>query len=93
MTAGNYLRANLIRMPHNRRGARHISTPPPPRAPLGRGHEGRREASHGSVATMSALVLGLLVTSVKDAYDTRKGEVIQLAAKVAFIDRVLRAYG
>jgi hypothetical protein len=47
----------------------------------------------GLVATMSALVLGLLVTSVKGAYDTRRAEVIQLAAKVAFIDRVLRAYG
>jgi hypothetical protein len=47
----------------------------------------------GLVATMSALVLGLLVTSVKGAYDTRKHEVRQLAAKVAFIDRVLRAYG
>jgi hypothetical protein len=29
----------------------------------------------GLVATMSALVLGLLVTSVKGAYDTRRGEV------------------
>ena len=32
----------------------------------------------GLVATMSALVLGLLVTSVKGAYDARKGEVIQM---------------
>jgi hypothetical protein len=47
----------------------------------------------GLVATMSALVLGLLVTSVKGAYDTRRGEVIQMAAKVAYIDRVLKAYG
>ena len=47
----------------------------------------------GLVATMSALVLGLLVTSVKGAYDTRRGEVIEIAAKVAFIDRMLRAYG
>jgi hypothetical protein len=47
----------------------------------------------GLVATMSAVVLGLLVTSVKVAYDTRRGEVIEIAAKVAYIDRVLRAYG
>ncbi|HEY5811545.1 MAG TPA: hypothetical protein VIT23_02700 [Terrimicrobiaceae bacterium] len=47
----------------------------------------------GLVATMAALVLGLLVSSVKGAYDNRKGEVIQMAAKVAFIDRVLKAYG
>ncbi|HVQ21163.1 MAG TPA: hypothetical protein VMS23_08965, partial [Terrimicrobiaceae bacterium] len=32
----------------------------------------------GLVATMSALVLGLLVTSVKGAYDNRRGEVIQM---------------
>ena len=47
----------------------------------------------GLVATMSALVLGLLVTSVKGAYDTRRGEVIQMAATVTFLDRVLKGYG
>src|SRR5206468_3574570 len=40
----------------------------------------------GLVATMTALVLGLLVSSAKDAYDTRRSEVIQMAAKVAFLD-------
>jgi hypothetical protein len=39
----------------------------------------------GLVATMSALVLG--------AYDTERSEVIQIAAKVAFLDRVLAVYG
>src|SRR5437870_11158892 len=47
----------------------------------------------GLVATMTALVLGLLVSSAKDAYDTRRSEVIQMAAKVAFLDRVLGLYG
>ena len=47
----------------------------------------------GLVATMSALVLGLLVSSAKGAYDTERSEVIQMAAKVAFLDRVLDAYG
>ncbi|MGE5208070.1 MAG: hypothetical protein ACM3KL_01940 [Alphaproteobacteria bacterium] len=47
----------------------------------------------GLVATMSALVLGLLVSSAKGAYDTERSEVIQIAAKVAFLDRVLAAYG
>jgi hypothetical protein len=47
----------------------------------------------GLVATMSALVLGLLVSSAKGAYDTERSEVIQMAAKVAFLDRVLAAYG
>src|SRR6267142_4083487 len=47
----------------------------------------------GLVATMTALVLGLLVSSAKGAYDTKRSEVIQMAAKVAFLDRVLGLYG
>jgi hypothetical protein len=47
----------------------------------------------GLVATMTALVLGLLVSSAKEAYDTKRSEVIQMAAKVAFLDRVLALYG
>src|SRR5580765_4081698 len=47
----------------------------------------------GLVATMTALVLGLLVSSAKGAYDTKRSEVIQMAAKVAFLGRVLAAYG
>jgi Protein of unknown function (DUF4239) len=47
----------------------------------------------GLVATMAALVLGLLVSSAKGSYDTERSEVIQMAAKVAFLDRVLSIYG
>src|SRR5438046_6967455 len=47
----------------------------------------------GLVATMTALVLGLLVSSAKGAYDTKRSEVIQMAAKVAFLDRLLGLYG
>ena len=47
----------------------------------------------GLVATMTALVLGLLVSSAKGTYDTARSEVIQMAAKVAFLDRVLTLYG
>jgi hypothetical protein len=47
----------------------------------------------GLVATMSALILGLLVSSAKGSYDIQRTEVIQMAAKVAFLDRVLTAYG
>jgi hypothetical protein len=45
------------------------------------------------VATMTALVLGLLVASAKNSYDTQRSEVIQLAAKLTFLDRVLAHYG
>src|SRR5215216_873161 len=47
----------------------------------------------GLVATMTALLLGLLVSSAKGTYDTQRTEVIQMAAKIAFLDRVLTAYG
>ena len=47
----------------------------------------------GLVATMTALLLGLLVSSAKGTYDTQRTEVILMAAKVAFLDRVLTAYG
>jgi hypothetical protein len=47
----------------------------------------------GSVATMAALLLGLLVASTKSAYDTEKGEVIEMAAKLIFLDQVLRDFG
>jgi hypothetical protein len=47
----------------------------------------------GLVATMAALVLGLLVASTKSSYDTQKNEVTQMAAKTVFLDRVLANYG
>jgi hypothetical protein len=47
----------------------------------------------GLVSTMAALVLGLLVSSAKSSYDTERSEVIQMAAKVAFLDRVFTMYG
>ena len=47
----------------------------------------------GLVSTMTALLLGLLVGSAKGTYDTQRTEVIQMAAQIAFLDRVLTAYG
>ena len=47
----------------------------------------------GLLATMSALLLGLLVASAKSSYDNARNQVIQMAAKVAFLDRVLSGYG
>src|SRR5437667_2713289 len=47
----------------------------------------------GLVATMTALVLGLLVSSAKGTYDTARSEVIEMAAKVAFLDRALALSG
>jgi hypothetical protein len=47
----------------------------------------------GMVATIVALVLGLLVYSAKGFYDTQTAEVTQLAANVVLLDRVLAHYG
>ena len=47
----------------------------------------------GLVATMTAILLGLLVSSAKNSYDTTRSEVIQMAAKIALLNRVLVLYG
>jgi hypothetical protein len=47
----------------------------------------------GLVATMTAILLGLLISSAKGAFDTTRTEVMQMAAKVALLDRVLKLYG
>jgi hypothetical protein len=45
------------------------------------------------IATMSALVLGLLISSAKSAYDTRSNELVQMSADIVVLDRVLARYG
>lgn len=47
----------------------------------------------GLIGTMAALVLGLLVSSAKSAYDAQKGEVIDLATTVVLLDRTLAHFG
>jgi hypothetical protein len=47
----------------------------------------------GVVATMSALLLGLLVSSAKTSYDTTRMQVMQKASKYALLDRLLVIYG
>jgi len=44
-------------------------------------------------ATMSALVLALLISSAKGSYDTQRNEITQLSASVILLDRVLAHYG
>jgi hypothetical protein len=45
------------------------------------------------VSTMSALVLGLLVSSAKTFYDTQSAELNQMSADVVALDRLLAHYG
>ncbi len=47
----------------------------------------------GLIATMAALVLGLLTASAKAEFDTQTSELQQAAAKVIQLDRVLAHYG
>lgn len=47
----------------------------------------------GLVATMSALLLGLLVSSTQDSYKTVQTQVVTLGAKISFMDRLLSLYG
>jgi Protein of unknown function (DUF4239) len=47
----------------------------------------------GMIATLSALVLGLLVSSAKSTFDTVGSEITQGAAKIILLDRVLANYG
>jgi hypothetical protein len=42
---------------------------------------------------MTAILLGLLISSAKETFDTTRSEVTQMAAKVALLDRVLNLYG
>src|SRR5215813_1289517 len=45
------------------------------------------------IATMSALVLSLLVASAKSAYDTRSNQLVQVSADIILLDRALARYG
>lgn len=45
------------------------------------------------IATLSALVLGLLVGSAKSSFDATNTAVIQNGAKIILLDRALAAYG
>jgi len=47
----------------------------------------------GLTATMSALVLALLISSAKSSYDTQRNELTQAAANIILVDRVLAHYG
>lgn len=45
------------------------------------------------VATITALVLGLLITSAKNTYDAQRQEIRQIAEKLVLLDNQLKRYG
>src|SRR6202042_3513588 len=47
----------------------------------------------GLVATIAALVLGLLIAAAKSSFDTQSNQVKQITADLIQLDNVLAAYG
>ena len=47
----------------------------------------------GLVATMAALVLGLLIASAKSSFDTQNNELTDMSSRIVLLDRVLAHYG
>ena len=47
----------------------------------------------GTIATMTGLVLGLLVASAKGSYDMQGREITEMSAEVMMLDRILAHYG
>jgi hypothetical protein len=47
----------------------------------------------GLIATLTALVLGLLISSAKSSFDVMSDEIKQSGARVIFLDRTLARYG
>ncbi len=47
----------------------------------------------GVIATMGAIVLGLLIATAQGSFHEQRGEIIQLSANIIFLDGVLAHYG
>ena len=64
-----------------------------PQHHLGDDSVGVVKLATGLIATMAALVLGLLISSAKSSFDTVNSELVHNAAGVVRLDRVLAQYG
>ena len=47
----------------------------------------------GLIATMAALVLGLLIASANSSFDTQSVELTDMSSKIVLLDRILAHYG
>jgi hypothetical protein len=47
----------------------------------------------GLIATMSALVLGLLIASAKSSFDAQRNGLAQMSANIIILDRIMAHYG
>jgi len=46
----------------------------------------------GLIATMAALVLGLLIASAKNSYDIQRNELTQDSASIIVLDRLVQLW-
>ena len=60
---------------------------------LSEGSMGVVKLATGLIATLSALVLGLLISSAKGSFDKVNDEIVMDSAKVIQLDRALASYG
>jgi len=49
--------------------------------------------SAGTIATLTALVLGLLINSAKGSFDTINNSIVQTSVKIIVLDQALATYG
>jgi hypothetical protein len=64
-----------------------------PAVRLGSGEKEVARLVTGLMTTMTAIVLGMLVSSAKASYDARTNEVAEISSEVVTIDRMLSKYG
>ncbi len=64
-----------------------------PGSHLGKETQDVVKLSAGMIATLTALVLGLLVSSAKSSFDTMNTSLVQSSAKMILLDRALARFG
>jgi hypothetical protein len=64
-----------------------------PQSHLSAGTQDVVRLSIGLIATMSALVLSLLIASAKSGFDMRRNHLVELSADIVLLDRELAHYG
>ncbi len=90
---GLWIAGAVFRVRLRRRYHRYDAARVPARVSFGPGIQGWIRVTIGLIATLAALVLGLLVASAKTAFDAQESGFRHLAANVVVLDRTLARYG
>ena len=88
-----YCRHNRVRIDVRGRAARNVVAQPLPGHHLDAESKDAVKVGIGLIATMTALVLGLVTASAKSSYDAVDSAVKKTAVDVLAFDRVLARYG